>query len=61
MAKVQVTLTLDLAHPLRDIGRMNLRKHVEGAVERWGGCLHPDDFLFDGIVEAKAGAVKEMS
>jgi hypothetical protein len=61
MKRVQVTLTIDLAYPIKDIGRRKLREHIEGAVECWGGQLHPDDPLFDGIQSVTTSGVTEVS
>jgi hypothetical protein len=54
---IEVTLTVDLKlrHP---VNMRELKAHVKQAVECWGGSLHPEDSLFDGVKIAKVKLVK---
>jgi hypothetical protein len=56
MREVTMTIRIKLRHP---IPRRELRTHVKEAVESWGGGLHPDDPLFDGIVKVVTAITKE--
>ena len=55
--KIEVTLLvkLTLKHP---VNLRELKTHVKEACEAWGGALHPEDPLFDGIEIAKVKLVK---
>lgn len=54
LEEVTLTIKIGLQDRLSDVGRMNLRRHVEDAIESWGGQFRPEELLFDTIVYAKA-------
>lgn len=46
MKEVRLMVNLKLRHP---ISKSDLNQHVREALLSWGGSLHPDDPLFNGI------------
>jgi len=58
--EVEVTLKIKLRYPIRSVGRLALRSHIEDAVESWGGQCHPDDLMFDVIERANTSGVREV-
>lgn len=58
---VEVTVRIKLRYPLDEIGRLRLRGHIIDAVGSWGGSLHPDDLLFDGVEKVTTSGVRSKT
>lgn len=58
--KVEMTLTITLDVPIKDIGRARLKDYVRQALKGWKGSFPPEDEIRYGLGDVHVSSVRDI-